>query len=555
MFSEFADGRIVTNIELELEQVLKGDLKPNETIRLVEPGGIVGSEIMVVSAAPTYWKGNRALIFLTMTAEGQWQTYGASLGKFDFVKDGKGRGLAVRWATGEVAHTWTPDGNPHEEKMRDAVKFAAYIERMVRMNDRPFAPSAPGEQRESVGEADYFIEDDPATESLTTPVGWLPVADGTYPPSAYTQGTFRWNVFDATPAGSVTFRISGSQPGHDSVGAAQRSLAAWTNDSGSNVQYLYGGTTTAGFVKDNNNTIVYNSTTGVPAGALAYAQWFGGAVHTYKGESFYSITEGDVVVKSGINVSAKLFDEAVTHELGHTLGFRHSDAGTPSSTQAVMKASLSGTYGATLGPWDIEAVRTVYEGTSTPTIPPVPTNLVARATSTTSILVTWNASAGATSYRLYRSENDGAYALIASPATNSYTDSGRTAGKTYVYRVQAVAAGLSSADSNRDHATTILFTDDPLVAEVDVVRAVHLTQLRTAVNAVRAAAGLAAATWTDSSPAGVAIKRVHITQLRSALTPALTALGKSSPSYTDASLTTATVVKAVHFQELRNLTK
>ena len=94
----------------------------------------------------------------------------------------------------------------------------------------------------------------------------------------------------------------------------------------------------------------------------------------------------------------------------------------------------------------------------------------------------------------------------------------------------------------------VTFTDDPLVAGITPVRAIHLTELRAAINDRRALAGLQVVSWTDSAPAGVAVKAAHIMQMRSALTAALSA----APTFTDAVLGT---VKAVHIQELRNLLK
>jgi hypothetical protein len=549
--SAFAGERnIVTNIDVEPERVLKGSIDPTATFRIVEPGGAVGTQVMLVSAAPTYWVDNRALVFLQRTDNGEWRTYGAALGKFDFVRDAEGRELAVRWAMEQGQNLlWTPDGHPAEDKARDAELFVRFMERLFS------ASTSRGRQRQvrtDAMEPDYFI-DNPAPR-VTSPRAWDPATNATYPPSAYTQGTFRWDVFD--DGGSVSFRVSGSQPGYDSIGAAQRGLAAWTNDPGSNVVYTYAGTSTAGFVSDDQNTIVYNNSTSVPAGAIAYAQWYGGATHTYKGETFYSITEGDVVVKSNLTVSQKVFDEAVTHELGHTLGFRHSDQSTPSSTQAVMKAVLSGNYGATLGPWDIEAVRTVYESTISTSPLGIPSNLVATAISSSSVGIAWSAAANASGYQLERSVNDGAFVLIASPAGTSYLDNSVSADTTYVYRVRATGGTgtTPSAYSNRDHATTIIFTDDPLVPGETVIKAIHLIELREAVNAVRAAAGLAPVSWTDPSPAGVPVRAVHIEELREALTPALTLLGKTA-SYTDPVLTTDTPVKAVHFQEIRDQVK
>jgi hypothetical protein len=542
------DGDIVTNIDLELERVLLGpeELQAGGTLRIVEPGGIVGTQAMLVEPSPSYWKNNRALLFLERAEDGSWRTYGASLGKFDFVRDAAGRLLAVRWAfEHDLGSPWNDHERPAESRWRDAEAFIRVIAQMMART-----PMARPEERFAAdvdGTEGYFVER--TAEPLQAPEAWDPATNAVFPPSAYTNGTFRWKVFD--DGGFVTYRPSGSQPGYDSTGAGQRALAAWTNDPASNVDIRLGSATSAGFVNDDINAIVFNHPTAVPAGAIAYAKWYAGATHNYKGEQFFSISEGDVVVKSNLSVSQKLFDEAVTHEVGHTLGFRHSDQGTPSSTQAVMKAVLSGNYGASLGPWDQEAVRTVYELIGGTVTPGTPSSLVATAVTTTRVDLSWTAAQGAAGYTIERSHGGGAFTAIGTTALTSYTDLTVQAGETYVYRVRATNG---ETYSNRDHATTINFTDDPLVARQTVIRAIHLTQLRTAVNAVREAAGLAPATFTDPSPAGVAVKAVHINQLRSALAPALSALGKSV-SWTDPTLGPGMTVRAVHFQQIRNYTK
>jgi len=83
------------------------------------------------------------------------------------------------------------------------------------------------------------------------------------------------------------------------------------------------------------------------------------------------------------------------------------------------------------------------------------------------------------------------------------------------------------------------------------VKATHLTEVRTAIDAVRALANLSPAPNTDPVTAGGIIKAVHVTELRSAINEALVALSLSSPAYTDPSLTNVRV-KAVHIQELRD---
>jgi len=116
-----------------------------------------------------------------------------------------------------------------------------------------------------------------------------------------------------------------------------------------------------------------------------------------------------------------------------------------------------------------------------------------------------------------------------------------------------VNAGGASGDSAYDLATTVMFLDDPLVPGV-VIKAVHLAQLRTAVSAVRAQAGLGPVTYTDPATPGVRVKAVHITELRTDLDQAMAALGLTTGGWTDASLTGVTI-KAAHFQQIRNRVK
>jgi Cysteine-rich secretory protein family len=186
------------------------------------------------------------------------------------------------------------------------------------------------------------------------------------------------------------------------------------------------------------------------------------------------------------------------------------------------------------------------------TAPAAPTGVTATATTGTQVQVTWNAVAGATSYQIFRRDPGGSFVQRGTSVTTSFNDtaSGDTA---YLYRVRAVNAGGASGDSASDVATTVLFADDPLTAGV-LVKALHLAQLRTAVSAVRAQAGLGAATYTDAASPGVTVKAVHITQLRTYLDQAMAALGLTTGGWTDASLS-GVAIKPAHFQQIRDRVK
>jgi hypothetical protein len=178
----------------------------------------------------------------------------------------------------------------------------------------------------------------------------------------------------------------------------------------------------------------------------------------------------------------------------------------------------------------------------------VPTGLVATAASAAQVDLTWDAVAGALSYEVDRRDPGGDFVQIDTPGVNSFSDMAVAANTSYLYRVRAVTAGGTSGSSAVDLATTIIFTD-PAPAGI-AIKAVHLTQLRTAVNAVRALGGLDPAVFTDAAPAGIRVKAVHLTQLRTTIDEGRAVLGLSQGGFTDAN-PAGLVVKAVHITELR----
>ena len=98
------------------------------------------------------------------------------------------------------------------------------------------------------------------------------------------------------------------------------------------------------------------------------------------------------------------------------------------------------------------------------------------------------------------------------------------------------------------------FTDDPIVPGVTPIKAVHFTELRTRIDALRSAGGLARFSWTDPVlRAGVTrVRGVHLLELRSALAEAYGASGRAAPRWTDASpVAGSTPIRAAHLNELR----
>lgn len=179
-----------------------------------------------------------------------------------------------------------------------------------------------------------------------------------------------------------------------------------------------------------------------------------------------------------------------------------------------------------------------------------PSGVTAMATSTSAVDVTWNEVAGANHYEIWRSSGGAPYALVATTMGTSYANAGLTASTTYLYRIRTVdGSAAASPFSNSDAATTIVFTDDPVAAGSTLIKAVHVTELRTAVNAMRVAGGLAPLTADGTIGVGLAVRGQHLTDLRTGLNQARAAIGIAALTFTDVP---PALVKAVHVNELRN---
>lgn len=187
--------------------------------------------------------------------------------------------------------------------------------------------------------------------------------------------------------------------------------------------------------------------------------------------------------------------------------------------------------------------------------PPTPVSFTANGTAS-QVFLAWNPSSGADHYDVYRaSTTSGGYAFLISTPDSFYTDAAVSASTVYAYKVRAVDASANASPfSIPDAATTIVFTDDPLVASTTPIKAIHITQARQAVDALRACAGLTAGSYTDPSlvVGTTLVKATHIQQLRTGLTDARALLGLPTITFTDSTLTVGTtVVKRLHVADLR----
>jgi deoxycytidine triphosphate deaminase len=96
------------------------------------------------------------------------------------------------------------------------------------------------------------------------------------------------------------------------------------------------------------------------------------------------------------------------------------------------------------------------------------------------------------------------------------------------------------------------YTDNPLIPGTTTIKAVHITELRTAIASLRVTLGLPAFPYTDPTltQQSTLVGAVHVNELRTALNDVFDMTDLGRPNYTDATLAGVTI-KATHIQELR----
>jgi len=160
-------------------------------------------------------------------------------------------------------------------------------------------------------------------------------------------------------------------------------------------------------------------------------------------------------------------------------------------------------------------------GTSVSVAPATPTGLTAVG-GNSEVTLQWNASANASTYRLYRGTSSGGEVVLASGISpTAYYDSSATNGVTYYYKVAAVNNASTSSASNEASATPAAVTAIP-PAPTGLTAASGSTTIALQWNASAGAANYDIYRGTSSGSETVLV------------------VGVSSPTYTDYSVTVGT---------------
>lgn len=142
---------------------------------------------------------------------------------------------------------------------------------------------------------------------------------------------------------------------------------------------------------------------------------------------------------------------------------------------------------------------------------------------------------------------------IAGATSSSLTTAAHTSATSYWVKV---SNALGSANSRAALVSVVgvsTFTNDPVLTPgVSSIRAVHLTELRTRIDALRSRFSVPPVNWTTPSPAaGMEVRAVHLTELRTALAEVYEALELSPPPFGGDIQQRVTFITATHIRDLR----
>jgi hypothetical protein len=400
------DGSVVTEYQLNVEDVLKGQISAGR-ITITEFGGQAPSGLVfVIPGSATYAPGSRVLAFLNAHNDGTYFTSHMALGKFRFEKRG-GIDALVRDEDGlelqdEAIALMPRDTNAFLKYVREAVRGVA-VDDYSTPTALPIADQVhPNLVPRTESGADYAIKNG------STPI--------------------RWEGCDTNCV--IGYLWNGDQPGVANDGARiDDAMDAWNNHAQSFVNLGRGGNSTATnlTIFDNENTILLNNTSSPDFGLCNGSIACGGVwantntSHVFKGTTYLSVLNGDMLVRPGTYTDTA-FESIVAHELGHTISLRHSNSGTPSTTNALMNSSVP-LSGATLRQWDKDAMAELYGEGIVCTAPTITTTSGAGtifAGKTRTLSVTAGGSAPFT-YQWYQGNSGNTSNPIAGATNSTYT--------------------------------------------------------------------------------------------------------------------------------------
>lgn len=345
-----ADGRPETVSVIAPLEVVKGSV-PEALVLRQTGGALPDGTFFQLWGRPEYEAGREVVVFAIERPDGDWQTAELLLGKFTVEADEEGALFAVPDVA--MRHTGVTIRRPEQADGNEASEATPF--------DSPRRLAA-------------FLEFARSPEGAEPPIGAPPA--GRLHPVTHTEfegmtpfwgnigSLWRW-----TNGAAAQWKLDGTANVTGGGSAeAQNAASTWDNEPNSTINYTISSTGPNPIHLNALSSPCGWSTCLSGGGVIGCGGPAGGGTHTWRGESWATITSGEVWLRS--YCSANLFDSittqaVLTHELGHTLGLGHADTDASphdvcrgDESLAQMRSSVQ--HRTTLGTDDSDAVRWLY---------------------------------------------------------------------------------------------------------------------------------------------------------------------------------------------------
>jgi len=437
---------------------VSGELDSGDRITVEAPGGEVDGYRWFVPGSPRFEPGQVYLLFLSQKPTGEWLPRMMAYGLLRRVHGRDGSSLLAPLAEETSIQPFPrPDGILPEP-------IETYRETALLPHLRAVAAGRDvWDSRKVRARSDQIPFE---AQAQTIPDGCAFMTQG---------NSFRWHAFDLGQSATMQADATGdSSLSGGGFAQVQGALNDWMGVPSTSMRLVYGGTgaytmpCTGGQDYPSNDIVVFNDPcSDIPdlsgcGGTLGYGGVGASGSHSFDGMTWWTINHWYMVVNNGAGcLGPTNYQRMLAHELGHGLGFDHV-----SDPYALMYAYCCNAINAT----DTRCAWYLYPGsgptptpTPTPTLTPTPTPPTSPPAAPTGVSasdgtwsdrvrILWNASAGATSYHVYRNTtNDSNTATDLGYVTGTGADDmSAVAGTTYYYWVKAFNALGGSPFSSPD---------------------------------------------------------------------------------------------------------